>query len=61
MGYGENECFGFRGVGFIKTVFSLSSKKLIRNSLGLSKVWQIFKNNYIAPDFSMGFLTLSEH
>lgn len=60
MGYGENECFGFRRVGFIRTVISLLSKKLIRNSLGLSKVLHVFLNNYIASDSSMGFLTLSE-
>lgn len=39
---GENEGFRFGGVGFIRTVVSPLNKKLVRKSLGLSKVLPIF-------------------
>lgn len=57
---GENEGFSSSGVGFIRTVISLLRKKLIRNSLGLSKALHIF-NHCLPFDSSMGFLTPPEH
>lgn len=41
-GRGENEGFRFGGVGFMRTVVSPLNKKLVRKSLGLSKVFPIF-------------------